>query len=47
MAEEDIANIGRALWRIAQLLDSDTFNKVKPSLEEIQYIVLKYRDTEK
>ena len=44
---EDIANIGMALWRIAQLLDDDSFNRIKPSLEEIQNIVLKYKDTEK
>lgn len=44
MDKDDIFNIGRALWRIAQLLDDETFARIKPSLDEIADIVKKYMD---
>lgn len=44
MTKDDIFKIGMALWRIAQMLDDETFNRIKPSLDEIQDIVLKEQE---
>lgn len=44
MTKDDIFKIGLALWRIAQLLDDETFNRIKPSLDEIKDIVLKEQE---
>lgn len=46
MTDEEIKTVGLSLWRIAQLVDEETFERIKPSLDAIQEVALRYTHEE-